>query len=104
MPEFVIVFCTCHDQQQALHIANILVERRLAACVNVLPGVQSVYRWKEKIEIDTEHLLLIKTIEERLEPLRHAITEMHSYEIPEILAVPVAGGSDQYLAWLRESM
>ena len=104
MPEFVVVFCTCRDQQEALHIANALVERRLAACVNVLPGVQSLYRWEEKIEVDSEHLLLIKTTEERFETLRDAIAEMHSYETPEILAVPVAGGSDKYLAWIRESV
>ncbi|HEY6988287.1 MAG TPA: divalent-cation tolerance protein CutA [Bryobacteraceae bacterium] len=104
MPDFVAVFCTCRDQQEALHLANAVVEQRLAACVNVLPPVQSVYRWKEEVQIETEYLLLIKTTAARFAPLRDAITKLHSYETPEVLAVPVADGSDRYLAWIRESV
>jgi periplasmic divalent cation tolerance protein len=104
MPDFVVVFCTCRDQQEALHLANAVVEQRLAACVNVLPSMQSVYRWKGEVQIETEQLLLIKTTEDRFDALREAIVKLHSYETPELLAIPVAGGSDKYLAWIRESV
>ncbi len=104
MSGFLIVFCTCADEQEALRLANTLVERRLAACVNILPRVQSVYRWEGELKSESEHLLLIKTTEERFPALRDGITELHSYNVPEILAVPVWGGSDKYLAWIQESV
>lgn len=104
MPDFVVVFCTCHTLQEALHIANVIVERRLAACVNVSPAVQSVFRWQDEVRIETEYLLLIKTTQSRFDALRDAITDLHTYETPEIVAVPVTGGSDKYLAWIRENV
>jgi periplasmic divalent cation tolerance protein len=104
MPDFVLVFCTCRDREEGLQIANALVAQRFAACVNVLPAIESIYRWKDQIELETEHLLLIKTTAERFEGLRDAIMNLHSYETPEVIAVPIAGGSDKYLAWIRESV
>jgi periplasmic divalent cation tolerance protein len=104
MPGFLIVFCTCADDQEALRLANTLVERRLAACVNVLPRVQSVYRWQGEVKLESEYLLLMKTTEERFSALRDTLTELHSYEVPELLAIPVWGGSDKYLAWIQESV
>lgn len=85
-------------------MAKALVEGRLAACVNVLPRAQSVYRWEGEVQLESEYLLLIKTTEERFSSLRDRITELHSYEIPEILAIPVWGGSDKYLAWIQASV
>jgi periplasmic divalent cation tolerance protein len=104
MPGFLIVFCTCADDQEALRLANMLVERRLAACVNVLPRVQSVYRWEGEVKLESEYLLLMKTTEERFTALRDTLMELHSYEVPELLAIPVWGGSDKYLAWIQESV
>jgi periplasmic divalent cation tolerance protein len=104
MSGFLIVFCTCADEQEALRLAKVLVERRLAACVNVLPRLQSVYRWEGDVKLESEYLLLMKTTEDRFPALRDDITELHSYEVPEVLAVPVWGGSDKYLAWIRESV
>lgn len=104
MSGFLVVFCTCADEQDALRIARTLVERRLAACVNVLPRGESVYRWEGEVQVESECLLLIKTTEERFNRLRDSITELHSYEVPEILAIPVWGGSDKYLAWIQGSV
>jgi periplasmic divalent cation tolerance protein len=104
MPGFVIVFCTCNNEQEALNLANAVVEKRLAACVNVLPPIQSIYRWEGKVQIGSEYLLLIKTTDERFGALRDAITEIHSYEVPEVVAVKVFDGTEKYLAWIRESV
>ncbi len=101
MTDALVVFCTCGDEQEALRIANTLIEERAAACVNVLPAVQSVYRWEGKIENAREILMLIKTTRERFPTLRDRIVEMHSYDTPEIVAVAVDGGLEKYLAWLR---
>lgn len=101
---FLMVFCTCHSESEALDLARSLVDQRLAACVNVLPRVQSVYRWQGEIHSEAESLLLIKTTEDRFDALRDAIVAMHSYENPEIVAVPVSAGQDRYLAWIRASV
>ncbi len=101
---FLIVFCTCAGEQEALKLANALVAKRLAACVNVLPPVQSVYRWEGQIQTALEYLLLIKTTEDRFEALRDSVAELHSYEVPEIVGVPITEGTDKYLAWIRESV
>ncbi len=87
-----------------MRLANALIERRLAACVNILPPVKSIYRWRGEVQSATEYLLLIKTTEERFDALREAVVEMHSYETPELIGVPIADGSEKYLAWLRESV
>lgn len=101
---FLIVFCTCGSESEALELARALVERRLAACVNVLPRVQSVYRWQGEVHNEAEVLLLIKTTEERFDSLRDAILALHSYQTPEIVAVPLSEGEDKYLAWIRASV
>jgi periplasmic divalent cation tolerance protein len=104
MPDFVVVFCTCRDRDEAARLAHAVVDRRLAACVNILPAIESVYRWQEKVESETECLLLIKTTEDRFSALRDAIHELHSYDTPEVLALPVAAGGEKYLAWIRSSV
>jgi len=81
------------------------VHARLAACVNILPGaVQSIYRWKGKVESARERLLLIKTSRKRLVKLRATVERVHSYDVPEFVALPIAAGSRAYLAWLEESL
>lgn len=104
MTETIIVFCTCGSQKEASHVAKELVEKRLAACVNIIPTMQSVYRWEDRVEEASEHLLLIKSTAKLFERLRKSIVELHSYEVPEIIAVPVAEGTEPYLCWVKESV
>ena len=96
----VVALSTVASAQHAERLARALVERRLAACVNVVPGVVSHYRWREALQRDHEHLLVIKTRAERLPALRAAFAELHPYELPELVALEVAGGSEAYLRWL----
>lgn len=104
MSERVVAFSTVGTAEDAERIARALVERRLAACVNVVPGVVSVYRWKGEVCRDEERLLVIKTRADRLEALREALVGLHPYELPELVALPVAAGHAPYLAWLDESV
>ncbi len=99
-----MVLCTCGTEEEAMAMAKALVEGRLAACVNVLPAVKSVYRWEGEVRTDAEQLLLIKSTAERFEALRERIAEMHSYENPEIVALPIVAGATPYLAWLSASV
>ena|ERR1041385_1230746 len=102
MTDKVLVLSTAGSQDEAKKIATILVERRLAACVNIVPRIQSVYRWEGKIESSEEFLLLIKTIRVREEALRSAIRELHSYELPEFIVISIESGSAEYLKWIEE--
>jgi periplasmic divalent cation tolerance protein len=90
--------------EDAEFIARELVERRLAACVNVVPGVASVYRWRGDVERSEEVLLVMKTSAERFEALREALLKLHTYELPELIALEVKAGHAPYLAWLEESL
>jgi len=101
---FQLVLTTAGSREQAERLARELVERKLAACVNVIHDVCSAYRWKGEITRDNEELLIIKSSESLFPRLRDAILELHSYETPEILAVPIADGDGSYLAWLRASL
>ncbi len=96
-----LVFCTCPDATTAQALARLLVERRLAACVNLLPPMQSVYRWQGQVEQAEEFQLLIKTTADRLEALTAALLQHHPYELPEILAVSPSAGLPAYLDWIR---
>ena len=104
MSERVVAFSTVGTAEDAERIARALVERRLAACVNVVPGATSIYRWKGEVCRDEEHLLVIKTRADRLEALREALVGLHPYEVPELVALPIAAGHAPYLAWLDESV
>ncbi len=94
---------TAPSAEVAEQLARALVERGLAACVNVVPGVTSFYRWRGQLQRDIECLLVIKTRAERLDDLRVALTQLHPYEVPELLALKVEAGLPAYLAWLDES-
>jgi len=96
-----LVFCTCPDEQTAQALALHLVEQRLAACVNLLPPMRSVYCWQGQIEQAQEVQLLIKTCGDRLQALSAAITAQHPYEVPEILAISASDGLPPYLDWIR---
>lgn len=101
MSDVRLYFCTCPDVASAERLANALVERRLAACVNLLPGIRSVYRWQGAIEQGEEVLLLIKSRDELFTSLSDAIRELHPYELPELIAVKVDSGLPAYLDWVR---
>jgi periplasmic divalent cation tolerance protein len=96
----IVVLCTCPDESVAIDIAQVLVGEGLAACVNRLSPVQSTYRWAGRLCEGSEQLLMIKTIPARYEALEMRLKALHPYEIPEIIAIPVVAGSNQYLAWL----
>lgn len=98
----IVALCTCPDAASAERIAAALVEGRLAACVNLLPGVRSVYRWRGAVERAEETLLLVKTTADRLEALTDRVRALHPYELPEIIAVDIAGGLESYLRWIEQ--
>ena len=95
---------TFPDENQAREIAKILISNRLAACINILPKMTSVYQWQGKLELGEEHLLLIKTEQHRVAELQNAIVEAHPYELPEIVVVPILSGYEPYLEWISESV
>ena len=103
MSEAHVVFCTFPNADKAAEVARILVEERLAACVNLTPPVRSIYSWKDAVQDDTETLAIIKTSADRFEALAKRIVELHPYEVPEVIALPVLGGHAPYLAWLHEN-
>jgi periplasmic divalent cation tolerance protein len=98
-----VILVTCSNAAEAKKIARAVVDARLAACVNILPGaVTSIYRWKGKVESAQEKLLLIKTSRNRLPKLQAAIERLHSYDVPEIIALPIVAGSKAYLEWMNQ--
>ena len=105
MSESVVVLVTCGGEKEALRLARAVVSARLAACVNIHGApVRSIYRWKGKVEDAKEWLLLMKTTKPGFAALQRKITELHSYDVPEIIALPIRAGSKKYLAWLTDSV
>ena len=98
-----IVLTTAGTREEAGKIARALVERRLAACVNVVP-IESVYRWNNKVENAQEWLLLVKTTAEAFDDLDAAVRELHSYELPECVVLPIEAGSEEYLDWIGDNV
>src|SRR5947209_8378953 len=101
---FAIVLSTTDNPELARKIAHELVERRLAACVNIVPQVESVYRWQHKVETAQEFLLVIKTTSERYHNVRDTIRELHTYELPECIEIKLENGSEPYLQWISQSV
>jgi periplasmic divalent cation tolerance protein len=99
-----IVLTTTGSEEEARRIARHLVERRMAACVNIFPQITSVYRWQERVEEAEEWLLLVKTTAAAFDDVRAAIAELHSYELPECLCLGIEDGSHAYLQWIGESV
>jgi periplasmic divalent cation tolerance protein len=96
----VVVLVTAPTAERAAEIARALVEERLAACGNVVPGIRSIYRWEGKVQDDQEALLVLKTTRERFEALRERVLALHPYQVPEVIALGVEAGSAPYLAWI----
>jgi periplasmic divalent cation tolerance protein len=104
MQEFIVVFVTVGSPAEGERLARALVEERLAACVNRVPNIQSVYRWEGKVEQSGEELLVIKTRRELFTALENRVLKLHSYSVPEIIALPVIEGNAAYLRWLEEQV
>jgi periplasmic divalent cation tolerance protein len=104
MTDKIVVLSSCETDEEALKLARALVEARLAACVNIMSGARSVYRWKGGVEETGESLLIIKTSRGLLAEVRTLLEGMHSYELPEMIALPVVDGSERYLEWLSSSL
>ena len=102
-PSPLLVLCTCPDRTAAERIAETVVGERLAACVNIVPGLTSIYRWEGQIQRDAEWLLLIKTRQAVYPPLEARIRELHPYQVPEVIALPIQVGAAAYLDWIAAS-
>jgi len=99
-----VALCTVGSVEDAERIARALVERRVVACVNVVPGVTSFYRWKGEVARDGEWLLVMKTTAARFEALREAVVELHPYDVPEVVGLPIERGHRPYLEWIDQSV
>ncbi len=104
MTDKIVVFSTCSDEIEAVKLARKLVEARLAACVNIVPRVRSVYRWQGAMEEADEALLVIKSSRELFDELRRELVAAHSYELPEVISIPIVDGSGAYLEWLGQNL
>ena len=103
MSEAIVVLVTCGSEEEATKIANSLVEERIAACVSIISPVRSIYRWEGKIWDEKEWVLIINTQKKRFEELERKVKSLHSYSVPEIIALPVVEGFASYLKWLEEN-
>lgn len=104
MSDALVCLCTCPDEAVAVALGRQLVATRLAACVNLVPGLRSIYRWQGDLEEGTEVLLIIKTTTRTFAALAAAVRAAHPYELPELIAVPITHGSPEYLAWLSSAV
>jgi periplasmic divalent cation tolerance protein len=102
MNKFIVVLVTCGSEEEAMKIANALVEEHLAACVNLVSLIRSIYRWEGKIWDEKEWLLVIKTQKQRFGEVEKKVKSLHSYSVPEIISLPIVEGSSSYLNWLEE--
>ena len=102
--EYQIVLSTCPDPASADQLANTIIEHGVAACVNIVPGIRSLYRWQGKVESSQEQLLLIKTHKSQYNSLQQLIRNKHPYELPEIIAVPIEAGLPEYLSWIDNNL
>lgn len=100
----IVSIITVGDSRQAEEIARCLVEEKLAACVNIIPSVKSVYRWKDRVEESAELMLIVKTEQRVFEKMKRRVLELHSYELPEIIALNISQGLESYLDWINANV
>jgi periplasmic divalent cation tolerance protein len=100
--EALVVYITAPNEEEAAKIARAIVEERLAACANIIPAVRSIYSWQGKMEDEKEVLMIVKTRLRLFKALQERVKELHSYTVPEIIALPVVDGSEEYISWLKE--
>ncbi|HXU37297.1 MAG TPA: divalent-cation tolerance protein CutA [Blastocatellia bacterium] len=103
MSREIIIFVTAPNSEEAGRIANALVSEQSAACVNIVPAIESIYRWEGRVTSDSEALMIIKTTDDRYVDVESRVKELHTYSTPEIVAIPIVRGSQEYLDWLRIS-
>lgn len=101
MPEALVVFVTCPNRRHAQRLANTLIQQRLAACINILPVVQSLFWWQGRVDRARETLLIIKTSARRFEALRRSVCALHPYDVPEVIAIPIRKAHGPYLRWIH---
>ena len=101
--EEIVIFITAPNEDEAATIARSLIDARLAACVNIVKNIRSVYTWQGNVEDDSEVLMIVKTRKDRFNALSAKVRELHSYDVPEVIALPVIDGSEEYLKWIQES-
>lgn len=99
---FRVIFITCPNIQDAENIGRVLVNNKIAACVNIIPNIKSIYTWQDRVEESSEVLLIIKTVEENLEKLEEVVKNYHSYTVPEIISWSIKSGNIEYLKWMTE--
>ncbi|MCK4910531.1 MAG: divalent-cation tolerance protein CutA [Thermodesulfovibrionales bacterium] len=99
----IVVIVTASNEEEAAKIGKALVDERLAACANIVPKIRSIYRWEGKVQDDPETLMLIKTTDGAFDALLKRVKELHSYSVPEIIALPIGAGSSDYLSWIEDS-
>ena len=104
MSKYIVIFITTATEKQAKRIANTLLTQKKAACVSILPRVHSLFWWKSKIDSADEALLVVKTESRLLEATVKLVRKLHSYDVPEIIALPIIGGNEEYLEWISESL
>lgn len=102
--DVIVIFSTTGSREEAENIARVLIEKRVAACVNIFGPIKSIYWWRGKIEESKEYLLTVKTIRDKYEILERIISEIHSYQVPEIIAIPVVNALKEYIEWLRKEL
>lgn len=101
---FIVIFITCSNKKEALHITKALLQNKLAACVNIVPKIKSFFWWQAKIDLAEEALLIIKSKKTKLSKIIKLVKSLHSYKVPEIIALPIIAGYKPYLRWLNESI
>ncbi len=104
MPRSVVVLVTCPNRRIGARLAQSVIEHRLAACVNLVPGIESVFRWQGKLERAREVLLIVKTTQGRLAALQRHLVSQHPYDVPEVIALSIVAGNPPYLAWIAQSV
>lgn len=97
----IVVLVTASSEEEATALAKILVNQRLVACVNILPKVKSIFQWEGKVSEEEECLMILKTVRSQYKPLENTIIAQHSYDVPEVIALPIVDGSDSYLSWVH---
>jgi len=102
MADEVVILITTENREEARKIAAGLIDSNLAACANIVESVQSLFRWQGKVENDRECLMIVKSVSKKLDAVTAKVQELHSYDVPEIIALPIIGGSKEYLKWLHE--
>lgn len=102
--ENVVVFITTGTGEEARKVGQALIEQRAAACVNIVSNITSIFRWQEVLQTDQEHLLIVKTRASKVKEIVRLVKEVHSYEVPEVIALPVIGGNQEYLEWISEEV